>query len=318
MSTLSNALREYVAVRRALGTQLQGASMTLGHFVEFLEREGAEFITTELALRWAREPERVQRATWARRLSMVRQFAVWLSGFDPRTEIPPRGLIEARHRRPKPHIYTPQEIEQLIAEASRLPSPTGFRALTYGTLIGLLAATGLRPGEALALDVHDVDLTNGILAIRQTKFGKSRFVPVEDSTRAALAHYAQRRDELCPPRGTGAFLVSERGTRLERCTARRTFARLSCTIGLRTAAEGRRIGRGPRLMDFRHTFATWRLVEWYRAGLNVEREMPKLSTYLGHVNVGDTYWYIEAIPELLQLATEHLSAWQRGGTHERL
>lgn len=313
MSALNDALREYVAVRRALGTQFREPAVTLGHFVEFLEHVGAEFITTNLALHWAREPEGVQRATWARRLSMVRRFAVWLSGFDPRTEVPPRGLIEARHRRTKPHIFTQQEIEQLMAEASRLPSPTGLRALTYGTLIGLLAATGLRPGEVPALDVHDVDLTNGILAIRQTKFGKSRFVPVDDSTRAALAHYAQRRDELCPHRGTGAFLVSERGTRLDQRAARRTFAKLSYAIGLRTATEGQRSGRGPRLQDLRHTFATRRLVEWYRAGLNVEREMPKLTTYLGHVSTSTTYWYIEAVPELLQLATEYLASHRRGG-----
>lgn len=314
MSTLHDALREYVTVRRAFGTQFREPAVTLGHFVEFLDHEGAEFITTELALRWAREPQGVQRATWARRLSMVRRFTVWLSGFDPRTEIPQRGIIEARHRRTKPHIFTHQEIEQLMAEASRLPSPTGLRALTYGTLIGLLAATGLRPGEALAIDVHDADLTNGILAIRKTKFGKSRFVPVDDSTRAALAHYAQRSDELCPRRGTGAFLISERGTRLKQCAASRTFARLSCIIGLRTEVEGRRIGRGPRLMDFRHTFATWRLVEWYREGLNVEREISKLATYLGHVNISNTYWYIEAIPELLQLATEQFTIKQSGGS----
>jgi len=252
MSGLHDVLREYVTVRRAFGTQFREPAVTLGHFVEFLEREGAQFITTELSLRWAREPQRVQRATWARRLSQVRGFAVWLSAFDPRTEVPPRGLIEARHRRTKPHIFSQQEIKQLMAEASRLPSPTGLRALTFGTLIGLLAATGLRPGEAPALDVHDVDLTNGILAIRQTKFGKSRFVPVDDSTRAALAHYAQRRDELCPRRGTGAFFVSERGTRLDPCAARRTFAKLSLAIGLRTTAESRLLGRRPRLQDLRH------------------------------------------------------------------
>ena len=313
MSALQDVLRKYVTVRRALGTQFREPAVTLGHFVALLECEGAQFITTKLALRWATEPEGVQRATWARRLSQVRGFAAWLRGFDPRTEVPPRGLIDARHRRTKPHIFTQQEIEQLMGEAYRLPSPTGLRALTYGTLIGLLAATGLRPGEAPALEVHDVDLTNGILAIRQTKFGKSRFVPVDESTREALAHYAQRRDELCPCRGTEAFLVSERGTRLIQCAARRTFAKLSYAIGLRTSAKGRRLGCGPRLQDLRHTFATRRLVEWYRAGLNVEREMPKLVTYLGHVSTSNTYWYIEAVPELLQLATEYLASPQRGG-----
>jgi len=244
---------------------------------------------------------------------MVRRFAAWLSAFDRRTEVPPRNLIEARHRRNKPHIFTDQQIEQLMAEAARLDSPTGLRARSYVTLIGLLAATGLRPGEALALDERDVDLQDGVLAIRQTKFGKSRFVPVEVSTRAALTQYAQRRDKLCPRPRTEAFLVSERGTRLEGSAARRTFAKMSCTVGLRRSGQGRRLGRGPRLQDFRHTFATRRLVEWYRAGFDVEREMPKLSTYLGHVDVAHTYWYIEAVPELLQLATEHLSSCQKGG-----
>jgi integrase len=200
-----------------------------------------------------------------------------------------------------------------MAEARRLASPTGLRALTYTTLIGLLTATGLRPGEALALDGSDVDLENGILAIRQTKFGKSRFVPVADSTRAALADYAKQRDELCSRRRTEAFLVSETGGRLQSCTARVTFARMSCAVGLRTATASRRVGRGPRLQDFRHCFATRKLIEWYRAGLDVGRELPKLATYLGHVDVGHTYWYLEAVPELLQLATERLGGRQPGG-----
>jgi integrase len=200
-----------------------------------------------------------------------------------------------------------------MTEAARLPSPTGLRALTHAMLIGLLAATGLRPGEALALDLPDVDLQNGILGIRQTKFGKSRLVPIKNSTCAALVQYAQRRNELCPRRPTERFLVSERGTRLHGCAARRTFARVSCAIGLRTAGAGRRTGRGPRLQDLRHTFATRKLIEWYHAGLDVERELPKLTTYLGHVDVAHTYWYIEAVPELLQLATEHMSGRRRGG-----
>jgi integrase len=312
MTTLRQRLAEYVAARRALGTQFREPAVALGHFLDFLEREGEKFITTDLALRWARQPEQAQPATWARRLTAVRGFAAWLSTFDPRTEVPPRGLIKARHRRNKPYIYTDQQVEQLMKEASRLPSPTGLRALTYVTLIGLLSATGLRPGEALALNISDLDLQNGVLAIRRTKFGKSRFVPVEESTRTALAHYARRRDEICPPYRTDAFLVSEHGKRLGQTAARRTFAQLSCAIGLRTPASGHRIGYGPRLQDLRHTFATRRLVEWYRAGLDVQREMPKLTTYLGHINSTNTYWYIESVPELLQLATEYLSN-RRGG-----
>jgi site-specific recombinase XerD len=312
MSALHKALTQYVALRRALGTQLQEPASTLCQFLKFLEREGSEFITTELALRWAMQPKGVQRATWARRLGMVRKFATWLNTVDSRNEVPPRRLLAARRRRNKPHIFTEFEIAQLMKEAARLTSPTGLRPLTYLTLIGLLSATGLRPGEALALDIADVNLQSGMLAVRETKFGKSRFVPIEDSTRAALARYAKRRDELCSRPTTEAFLVSEHGKRLQSCTARRTFAEMSCAIGLRASTGSRKIGRGPRLQDFRHSFATRRLIKWYRGGLDVGREMPKLATYLGHVEVGHTYWYIEAVPELLQLATERLAGRQSG------
>lgn len=310
--SLRDALPEYLAIRRSFGTKLREPAMALGHFVSFLESQGVEFITTDLALRWAKKPARAQRATWARRLTAVRGFATWLSTIDGRTQVPPRGLLDVRHRRPKPHIFTSVEIERLMAQAARLHSRTGLRALTYTTLIGLLAATGLRPGEALALDAADVDLQSGVLSIRQTKFGKSRFVPLDASTRTALAHYAGRRDALRPKRPTAAFLVSERGGHLGGTSARRTFARLSSRIGLR-GPVGRRVGRGPRLQDMRHTFATRRLIEWYRAGADVEREMPKLATYLGHSATSHTYWYIEAVPELLQLATERLMRSRLGG-----
>jgi integrase len=299
-------------VRRALGAQLREPAVTLGRFVAFLEREGAEFITLDLALRWATAPPGVQRATWARRLTAVRRFAAWLSATDARTQVPPPRLVDSRRPRHEPHIFTEQEVGQLMAASARLSSPKGLRAHTYTTLIGLLATTGLRPGEALALQRTDVDLDHGILFIRQTKFGKSRVVPVHDSTRAALAGYARRRDAF----GVGepnAFFVSEQKRPLQSCTARRTFARLSCAVGLRAVPGRRRCGRGPRLQDFRHRFATRTLVAWYQAGLDVERELPKLSTYLGHVDVANTYWYISAVPELLQLATERLCQRPRGG-----
>ena len=306
MSAIRDSLVQYVAVRRALGTKFHEPALALDHFVDLLEREGAEFITNDLALRWAMESKLVQRATWGRRLSQVRGFATWLSAVDIRNEVPPKRLLDARRRRNSPHIYTEQEIDLLMAQAARLHSRTGIRALTYSTLIGLLVATGLRPSEAIGLDRSDVDLVNGILSIRESKFGKSRFVPIEESTRAALERYAQCRDRLCPHRLSEAFLIGERGMRLKGCSARSTFAKMSRLIGLRAPTEQGRNGHGPRLQDFRHSFATGRLVEWYRTGLDVTRELPKLATYLGHVDVGLTYWYIEAVPELLQLAAKYL------------
>ncbi|NUA27054.1 tyrosine-type recombinase/integrase [Cupriavidus basilensis] len=306
MSAIRDSLARYVAVRRALGATFYEPALALNHFVDLLEHEGAEFITTDLALRWATAPVLVERATWGRRLSQVRGFARWMNAIDSRNEIPPARLLSARRRRNPPHIYSDQEINLLMIQAARLRSRTGMRALTYSTLIGLLVATGLRPGEALGLDRADVDLVNGILSIRESKFGKSRFVPVEESTRAALERYAQSRDRLCPLRLSEAFLVGERGMRLNASAVRSMFVRMSRAVGLRPATEDGRDGYGPRLQDFRHSFATGRLVEWYRAGLDVTRELPKLAAYLGHANAGLTYWYIEAVPELLELAAGYL------------
>jgi len=311
MSALRDSLQSYLLLRRALGTRLSEPGMALSAFVSFLEAEGLDHITTESAVRWARQPEWAQPATWARKLTSVRGFAAWLSAGDSRTEVPPYGVLVERHRRKPPYIYSPQEIRRLMWHARRLPSRTGLRARTYTILIGLLASTGLRSGEALALDIGDADLRVGILTIRDSKFGKSRLVPVSQTTRHALARYSRFRDTVAPQRETQAFFVGERGTRLTGSTARKTFARLCAEVGLRPSVR-RRSGRGPRLHDIRHMFATTKLIEWYRAGLDVDREIPKLTTYLGHSEVGNTYWYIEAVPELLQLATERLSARRPG------
>jgi integrase/recombinase XerD len=310
MSTLRQALETYLALRRGLGSALRGPGAQLHRFVGFLEREGSGVITTNLALRWATAAVKATPATWAQRLGDVRRFALWLSATDPRTEIPGRGLLPDRHRRRPPYIYSDKEVERLVREAKRLPSPRRLRALTYSTLFGLLASTGLRLGEALALDRDDVDLSAGVLAIRRTKFGKSRFVPVHDSTRSALRRYAQQRDRLLPRPASPAFLVSERGTRITHSIAEYTFVVVSRAVGLRPPACGRRRGHGPRLHDMRHRLAVKALIRWYRQGRDVNCEMPKLSTYLGHVHVADTYWYIEAVPELLRLATERATREQ--------
>lgn len=313
MSALHDALIEYLAARRALGTQLKWPESSLRGFVDFVESQGAKFLTTELALRWAVQPMGVQRATHAGRLRIVRGFAAWLQASDPRTQVPPHRLLPAAYRRPPPHIYSDSELADLMATAGRLRSASGLRGATYKTLLGLLAATGLRPGEARALDLGDVDLVGGVLTVRESKFGKSRFVPLEESTRAALVAYASFRDGARPRRETPAFLVTARGLRLGGSAIRWTFARLCQTVGLRLRQHPRRSGRGPRLQDIRHTFATRRLVEWYRAGLDVDRLIHRLSTYLGHTSPVETYWYIQAVPELLSLATERLESASRGG-----
>jgi integrase/recombinase XerD len=233
---------------------------------------------------------------------MVRQFAQWLSAIDPRNEVPPKTLVPGRHRRPRPYIYSDREIVRIIDGAERLPSANGIRALTYAMLFGLIAVTGLRVSEALALDNGDVDLATGVLTIRRGKFGKTRIVPVSQSTSDRLIAYAKERDRLlgCCPK---SFFVSDNGRRPDDCAARYNFASVCQRIGLRTAQKFNRHGRGPRIHDLRHSFAVRTLVNWYRTGKDPEREMIKLSTYLGHADPAHTYWYIEAVPELLELAS---------------
>ena len=304
MKPLEQALNDYVSVRRSLGFRFQTPAILLRSFVVFLQAEGASHITRELALRWALQPAKVQPSTWTARLGMVRRFAIWCSATEPITEIPPADLLPHPYRRKPPHIFSDEEIERLLRKTQQLPSPKGLRAHTFTTLFGLLMVTGMRVSEALGLEKPDIDFDHGILHIRCGKFGKSRYVPIHPSTVEALKKYAQARDHLFPSPLTLAFFLSERGTRITNGMTEYTFAKLSQQIGLRPQAKHH--GRGPRLHDMRHRFAVRTLIDWYRAGLDAERELPKLATYLGHVHVKNTYWYLEAVPELMQLTIARL------------
>jgi len=306
MNKLREVVEQYLQLRDQLGYKPQKVIRLLRSFAAFAEREGASHVTVDLALRWAQQSSDVEPATWAWRLSVVRRFAAWLSASDSHTEVPPDGLLPGRYRRKRPYIYSDAEIERLVDAASRLPSPAGLKSRTFSTIFGLLAVTGLRVSEALALDREDVDLQQGILRIRRTKFGKSRLVMVHESTRQVLADYASQRDRVIPRAATSAFFLSERGDRLKEGATRYNFAKVSRQVGLRAATTNCRHGHGPRLHDLRHRFAVRTLLGWYRSGIDVEREMPKLTTYLGHVHVYVTYWYIEAVPELLELAARRL------------
>lgn len=304
MIDLRTLLGEYLATRRALGVRLEDAEPYLQHFVTVAVECGAAFITTELALRWATEPSHAQTAHRSKRLGLVRGFARYANAVDPRHQVPPDGLIPYRFRRPQPYIYSDAEIADLIAAAQGLPGTTGLRPFTYATLLALLSVTGMRTGEILNLDRDDVDLANGVLTVRDGKFGKSRHIPLHASTSLALDRYAERRDRLCPAPCDPAFFVNEGGTRITGSTLRWTFVRLSRRIGLRQPAKSS--GHGPRLLDMRHSFAVGTLVRWYREGVDVERHIPRLATWLGHTHVSDTYWYLSATPELMQAAARRL------------
>jgi len=289
MKALKQAVQDYLALRRSLGFKLGGAGIALSKFAAFLQARGASHITTQLALEWAQQSQCVQPSTWAQRLGYIRGFARHHIASDPRTEIPPPGLLPFQPRRARPYLYSDKEIERLLNCALQLPATDGLRPWTYHCLLGLLSVAGMRIGEAIRLQLEDVDLELGVLTVRGTKFGKSRLVPIHRSTQEVLTQYRARRERLLAGRSVPAFFITSRGNHLDIGDVHRTFYKLSRSIGLRAATAS----HGPRLHDFRHRFAVQTLLRWYRSGEDVERRLPVLSTYLGHVHVADTYWYCQ-------------------------
>ncbi|MDP9294083.1 MAG: tyrosine-type recombinase/integrase [Actinomycetota bacterium] len=307
MSPLRQALADYLRLRRALGYKLERAGKLLPQFLDYLEQIGADSVTTELALAWATLPARGRRRWWAFRLSMVRGFAAYLQTLDPATEVPPSDLLAGRPPRATPYLYADEEIAALIAAAGVLRS--SLRVATYRTLIGLLAATGMRVGEAIRLDRGDLDLKHELLVVRDSKFGKSRELPLHPSTIRALRDYLRLRDRHQPPPSTAALFISPAGTRLIYCNVHATFRELRRRAGLQPRSASCR----PRIHDLRHTFAIRTLLDAYRDDGDVQPRLSLLSTYLGHVHPNSTYWYLSAAPELLGLAGQRLERHLGGG-----
>lgn len=299
MIDLKKALVDYLVVRRALGFKLQWAEERISSFLDHLERASSPIITTALAVEWATLPRGTKPGWWAHRLAFVRPFARYVQSLDPRTEVPPAGLFRIPTQRQPVHIYSEEEVLALMAATETLKSP--FKALTFSTLIGLLSVTGMRIGEVIALDRSDVDWDDGVLTIRDSKFGKSREVIVHPTTVEALRRLARARDRRFPHSPCPAFFVSVRDTRLNYGCVQRTFHLLIDRTGL-----SNRQPRRPRIHDMRHSFASRTLRDWHQAGVDVERKLPLLSTYLGHVNPATTYWYLTALPELMEPAMKRL------------
>jgi integrase len=301
---LAQSAQRYLELRRALGFKLERAGLYLPDFVAFLAANRSPVITTALALRWAQQPPSSLPISWAGRLDAVRGFAKYQYAIDPRTEVPPSDLLPRGGRRPRPYIYTDREVATLMRAARRLTYP--LQAATYVTVIGLLAVTGMRIGEARALNDDDVDWERSLLTVNRSKFQKSRLVPVDRSTLFALRSYANRRDHVFPRRPTARFFVTCVGTPLVKSYFGYVFRRL-----VRTSGVGREGERSPRLHDLRHTFAVTALRNAYRSGSDAEHRMLALSTYLGHAHPSSTYWYLTATPELLGLACRRLErAWE--------
>lgn len=305
MKALSVAVNEYLELRRGLGFKLVNHEPCLREFMAFLERKKASRITTALAVEFATLHPEQQPKPQAARYQTVRGFARYRVGVDPATEIPPCGVVRGRSPRARPYLYSDTEVCRLL-EAARSLAPTYvLRPWTYYCFFGLLAVTGLRLSEALNLTCQDIDWKDGLLTIRKAKFGKSRLVPLHASTVKVLAACAKHRARFFVESGRRMipqFFVTKHGTPLRDGSVYRVFWTLSRQIGIRDGSTGHR----PRLHDFRHRFAIKTLLRWYRAGESVDRRLPELSTYLGHVQVADTYWYLSCTPELMAAAANRL------------
>jgi integrase/recombinase XerD len=301
MSTLRTAAEDYLTIRRSLGFKLEKAGGLLLQFIDYLEDAGATTITVDLAVTWATEPVDVDPGWWSKRLSVVRGFARHLRAIDPTVEVPPRDLLPRRARRATPYLFTPADIDRLMAAARNLAPPV--RAATAHTLIGLLAATGMRLGEALGLDRDDVDLAERLITIRHAKRDKTRQLPLHSTVATALCNYTQVRDQHIVRPTTAAFFVSTTtGGRLSQGFVHPMFRHLTLQTGLEPRSERCR----PRPHALRHSFAVNTLIRWHRDGEDIAARLPQLSTWLGHSDPANTYWYLQASPELLALAAQRL------------
>jgi integrase/recombinase XerD len=308
MNPLSVHLANYLKLRRGLGFKLHDAEKLLRSFIRFAETKRARFITIKLALQWATQPADIKRVQSGSRLAAVRRFAEYVSTVDQRTEVPSPKLLPYRIRRRPPHLYRNEDVCRLVEAAYQIDPAHPIKGSSLGTLLGLLATTGMRVSEALALDDSDVDLDRALLTIRLAKGNKTRLAPLHASTVAVLRHYASIRDSVYPKRTNPGFFVWDGGVRFGYNSVHRWFHLVACQIGLRKPGDR----RGPRVHDLRHHFAIQTMLQWYRTDTNVEARLPELSTYLGHVHVRDTYWYLSAVPELLQLATQRLQPKEAG------
>jgi integrase len=307
MSALRQALADYLAVRRVLGYKLVRAGKLLAQFLTYVEHRGEDHLTVDTAVAWATLSPEAHQGWAAARLCAVRRFAAHLRGIDPATEVPSVDLLPGRNCRATPYLYSAEDIAALITVAGTLRTP--HRVTTYRTLIALLAVTGMRVGEAIGLDRDDFDAVNGVLIIRNGKFSKSRALPLHPSTVTALREYLDRGDRPRRPPNTLALFVSTAGTRLLYTNVQPTFHQLVRQAGLKPRSAKCR----PRLHDIRHAFAVHTILDGYRDGGDPGGRLALLSTYLGHVDPGKTYWYLSAAPELLQLASERLERHLGGG-----
>lgn len=299
-ATISGHVDDYLQLRRALGFKLEREGQWLHQFATYLQAAGEEKLTSAAALAWAGQPAPALSNKPAARLGVVRRFAIYLHTIDPATQIPPPGVFPYHRRRPTPYLWSRDEIARLLDGAKAMTNP--LRAATHEALFGLLAATGMRVGEAIGLARSDVDCRTGVITIRQAKFDRSRLLPVHLTVTAALRRYVGDRDRLCPTPRAGVFFISTAGTALTRSGVEKAFRHITTAAGIRTETVR------PRIHDLRHSLAVRTILEWQRTGLSIDQHIGTLSAYLGHIAPSDTYWYLSASPELMQLAAQRLDS----------
>ena len=312
MKTLRESVSDYLVMRRSMGYKVEGLTKLLSSFVAYSEARGVERVQKEIALEWASSKMKVEvtDALIARRMDAVRIFARHQHALDPTTEIPDETVCNRRYQPKAPKVFTEAQISSLVVAALSLPPQ--FKAKTWQTLIGLLATTGMRPGEAVRLSIDDIDLNTKVIQVLDTKFGKSRLVFLHPSTATVLEQYLQiRADHFgAGPGSTSMVFLNSRGTALDANRLNSVFKEVLAIAGI-TNAPGR---RPYRLHDLRHTFAVRTLLGWYQQGCDVQQRLPLLSTWLGHVDPASTYWYLHAVPELLSQVAELLEAQQNPST----
>lgn len=304
-TSLQVRVEQYLAERRHMGFKLRSTASSLGNFARYVTQvKHRGPLSVELMAEWARQAKAGQgtRATSARRLRQLRPFTRWLQQFDPATEVPNESIFGAVPGRVAPHIYRENEIVDLLGAAKRLGPPGDLRAVVYETLFGLLASTGLRISEARSLLDADVDLKSGVLTIRQSKFGKSRLVPMHPSTTQALARYRAQRCSHVRTMPQTPFFIGTRGRLLGGPLGARQVHRIFEQLRGQLGWVDRGCHGAPRIHDLRHTFAVSRLMLWHKQGFDLDQRMLALSTYLGHARVSDTYWYLTGVPDLMALA----------------
>lgn len=312
---MHDAVQRYLEERRQLGFALKSPATELARFARFADARGHRGpLTLELQLDWAREHVvRTSPVTAARRLEILRPFAAHHRQFEPATEVPPPFILGRGHRRLAPHIYTDQEIADLLELCGRLTPQGDLRPKTYYTLFGLIAATGLRISEALKLQLADVDLPGATLTVRQTKFHKSRCLPVHASVVLAMSDYLRARQAFVGCADDAPVFATSAGHALSLSTVHKVFARLRDRLGWRARGEHAR----PRIHDLRHTMVVRRVQRWYEGGVSIDQAMFWLCTYLGHAKISDTYWYLSGTPELMELVGERFERFVLQGTgHE--